>query len=78
MALLDWLACLAKSVVGLEGVAPGDKLALAGTISKCVAAVGGGGSMAAAAAASTDSEDAAASSENGAVEPSIAAAGEAQ
>jgi hypothetical protein len=43
MALLDWLACLAKSVVGLEGVAPGDKLALAGTISKCVAAVGGGG-----------------------------------
>jgi hypothetical protein len=47
MALLDWLACLAKSVVGLQGVAPADKLALAGTISKCVAAVGGGGGGAA-------------------------------
>lgn len=51
MALLDWLACLAKSVVGLQGVAPGDKLALAGTISKCVAAVGGGGPVVAGAAA---------------------------
>jgi hypothetical protein len=69
MALLDWLACLAKSVVGLQGVAPGDKLALAGTISKCVAAVGGGGA-AAAAAAGRDGEDSGDSSrQDGAVVP---------
>jgi hypothetical protein len=57
MALLDWLACLAKSVVGLQGVAPADKLALAGTISKCVAAVGGGGGGAASNNGSGSSQD---------------------
>lgn len=41
IALLDWLGALAKSVVGLEGVAAADRVRLVTTISKCVLAVGG-------------------------------------